>query len=182
MKKVQSGFTLIELMVSVALIGILASVILPGFQGFLAGQKVTGAANNFYNAAQSAKAEAIQRNGRVALVQASEGNSWCLVDRTLSSNTDCSATSNIMEDGVIKKFLEVPGATISIVKIPSTATEITYNSLGQIVANASGNPTLTDFQVADTSGSNKALNIQLTNGSIRLCNPHKASGDPQACN
>jgi type IV pilus assembly protein PilA len=61
-KKVQQGFTLIELMIVVAIIGILAAIAIPAYQDYTIRAKVTEGLS-LADSAKTAVAEAFQSNG-----------------------------------------------------------------------------------------------------------------------
>lgn len=61
------GFTLIELMVVVALAAIMASLAAPSFRSFVSGQRIKTAASDFVMAAIFARSEAIKRNTDVTI-------------------------------------------------------------------------------------------------------------------
>lgn len=63
MKKVQQGFTLIELMIVIAIIGILAAVALPAYQDYTVRAKVSEGLT-LADAAKMAVSETIMSNGR----------------------------------------------------------------------------------------------------------------------
>lgn len=65
MKKVQQGFTLIELMIVVAIIGILAAIAIPAYQDYTIRAKVTDGIN-LAAAAKTAVAETYSSNGTFA--------------------------------------------------------------------------------------------------------------------
>lgn len=65
--KKNKGFTLIEVLVAVAIIGLLSAIALPAFMQWLPNMRLKAAVRNVYGAAMTAKGEAIKRQVNCAL-------------------------------------------------------------------------------------------------------------------
>lgn len=78
--KKAAGFTLVELMITIAIAGVLASIALPSFRDFVRTQRVKSASFELVSALTLTRSEAIKRNTDVALTQASGGwqNGWAI--------------------------------------------------------------------------------------------------------
>lgn len=73
-----SGFTLLELMVAVALVAILVAVGIPSYQSLRQEQMVRAATQAVYTDMMLLKSEAIKRNQNLSLFVFKSGdNDWC---------------------------------------------------------------------------------------------------------
>lgn len=78
MKK-HNGFTLIELMVTLVVVGVLLMVGVPSLKTFLQGSEQVAASNDLLSALHVARSEAIKLNSRVSIC-ATDGGTTCVGD------------------------------------------------------------------------------------------------------
>lgn len=82
-RPVDAGFTLIEMMITLAVLAILATIALPNFQSMIRDNRLSSQANEMITALNYARSEAIKRSSNVTLSTASAStwhNGWDVKD------------------------------------------------------------------------------------------------------
>jgi type IV fimbrial biogenesis protein FimT len=72
--RAQHGFTLVELMVAIAVMAIVVGFAIPGFQSMVNSNRLASSANELIASLQTARIEAIRRNRRVVLCTSANPN------------------------------------------------------------------------------------------------------------
>lgn len=171
----QAGFTLVELLIAVAILGILASLALPEFKTWIANSRIRTATETIRSGLQLARNEATRLNTNVEFVLG-PGAGWTVRVASPVSN--------------LQTKPEAEGTSSMTVAItPAAATTVTFNSLGRVVLpnNADGSAPITQIEVdvppsVIPASLSRQLQITISSGGqVKACDTSVAASDPRTC-
>jgi len=188
------GFTVIELVVAIAIIGILLSLAVPSFTEMLMNAKIRNLAGSMANGLNMAKVEAVRRNMHVRFQLTTTADDTCALSPngaswvvSLANPTGLCGTAP--SDTENPQIIQARGNE-NVNRLVVTATEETviFNSLGRWVPNSVTNNVI---DVREASGvcatvENKrgfrCLQVVVSpSGMVRVCDPALANTEPGSC-
>lgn len=119
------GFTLIELMVVLTILGVIMGLAVPAMEGFLVRQKVKSQANEIMLAVAIARSEAGKRNTGVVVLPSATGwsDGWCVV-------AVAAAMPNCTSNDRLRSFSAASDVTITSDFGTSNNTRLEFNRYG----------------------------------------------------
>jgi type IV fimbrial biogenesis protein FimT len=171
------GFTIVEIMITLIVLGILITYGAPEFIAFLQNQKTRAAADAVLSGLQTARAEAVQRNLAVQFkLTAVPTSSWTVSE---------SASGTVIQT----RSAEEGTATVTVTAVDLLAnpvTTVTFSPIGGVAANADASAALRKIDLANpqaTAGNARNYRVLISGGgSLRMCDPNvTVANDPRYC-
>ena len=172
----QAGFTLVELMIVVALVAILLALAAPSFRETLARNRLEGVAGELSTDFQYARSEAVARNVQVGLFVGSNCYTVFVFNGTAPTSACAHATPI--------KVVPIDAASISLAFLSTATTPqayIQFDPVRGMAADSAG----ADWQgqvIVSTSVGNWQLRTDVTNaGRVKTCSPSGTFKGYPAC-
>lgn len=204
------GFTLVELLIGIAIMAILLGLAVPSFQTWFQNIQIRNATESIANGLQRARAEAVARNTTFRFQLTNNLTSSCALSTVntnwvVSQDNPANACNSAASDTVAPRLIQTRAASEgSLNVVVATATlkadgtaatavfdgSITFDGLGRITTPA-GDAAMVTIDVSNPTGGAcvtaagpmRCLRIEIAvpGGQARMCDPTKPATSPQGC-
>jgi len=188
------GFTLIELMIGLVLLGVIVMLAMPSFTAMLHNMRLRNSAESILSGLQTARAQALQRNGRVEFLLINEaldpsnvagfvpntsGPGWAVRLRNPDGSYEF-IEGRTVQEGSAQASGAAPAVAMAAANLPA-GNVITFNAVGQADVTA-GNvarynithplAATDDRFKCQPAGEMRCLRVEVTpGGRVRMCDP-----------
>lgn len=160
-RRPRRGFTLVELIVTVAVLAVGASLAAPGAAALLANRKVQGAAQSILDGLHQARGEALRRNAPVQFTLG--GTGWTL--------------TQLGSGDTLQSFASTDWSSLAIT--PTGGSNVTFLPSGLVQTGTHLSQVVVTSPVDDSRS--RRINV-FGGGLIRMCDPGVTSADdPRRC-
>lgn len=180
------GFSLVELMIGIAIISVVMTLALPSYTAWIQNTRIRNAAESIQNGIQMARAEAVKRNTSVQFDLRGANSAWTVCTKPAAPG----ACPNPDDATTIQSRAATEGSSADITILATDATPFIFNSFGALTSPL---PVAADGLVRVAVDINSAvlsaaqsrdLNVIIgIGGSARLCDPDTSLSlsDPRKC-
>lgn len=190
-----AGMSLIELVIAMAIIGIVMAVAIPSYQAWMQNTRIRTVAESILNGMQLARAEAVRRNTNVGFYLMTTLDSSCADSSTDSNwlvsiqdpNGLCdSAVSDAVAPQILQKRSSQEDAAgvvtlTTLPSVPAPATSVIFTPLGR-TTNSTSDLTQVDLVATNPVSGSRPLRIVIgAGGTIKMCDPLLTGSDPRRC-
>ena len=166
------GFSLVELMIGIAILGILLAAAIPSYRSWILNSQIRNAAESIQNGLQRARTEALKQNTFVSFVLgAGNDSSWSVLPGGGPVPLGAPIDSRLSSEG---------SKSVVLTPVPAGATTVTFDLMGRPLAGG-----LTGVGVDSTilpAASSQDLSVTIgLGGNIKMCDPNVSSPNPRAC-
>lgn len=184
------GFSIIELVIAMAIMGVLLSLGLPAFSTYVENTRLRSVVETFLTAMESAKGTAATQNSQVEVLLTSANTAASL----LTAEASTTGEGWMVRTADRARFIEgrslIEGARGNqpTIVVTGTVGSVTFTPLGGTTLAAMAifsftNPTAGACVSGAPAGPIRCLNVQVSpTGRVKMCDPAVVSPDTRACN
>jgi prepilin-type N-terminal cleavage/methylation domain-containing protein len=180
--KVRDGFSVIELMIALAVVALFTSLALPSYRGLLEKRQVTSGAEQIKAFLSAAQMESVKRNESIAVTYSrSAVDNWCLGMTSGTVACDCTVTDPsdsgaCLVDSELRILSNANLTHPGIMNAMNGDGSFAYDPVRGLMLDHTDQFSL---QLESPDQTSYALNVEVgVTGQVKICSPSDASAVP----
>lgn len=177
---VAKGFTMIELMIAVIVLGLMVAIAMPSYSIWIQNTRIRSASESFLSGLQLARNEAVRRNSNVQFVVGT-GSAWTVSCTAVTPGCDAAAVTKIQG----RASNEGSSSAVTVVASNGGGTTVRFDSFGRMSAPTPTVGTAIIYTFDNSQllpADSRDLRVTIdTGGNVKMCDPNVALSDARHC-